>query len=411
MAVTQDEERANKISKDMIMDIEMKVDGLYKGAYGKLRTKTLYKNTDDGLSTTYYEVHPDAWKDHNVPYIPDRSEDLIITRVTSTQRYQSKLTGTATKKPGDRLATDLKRRITKDLRNAWCENEQDAMNTSADSLQKPMLLYKWQKQKKKIKYPCFVQPKHDGVRAIYDGLLCKFYSRSGKVIDLPHLTEALRKYGSCSLDGEICFDDFTVPLPEVIEAISRKDTNLRFHVFDNIEMNDKPFVDRFVRRLKGWFEEDSLSSVDGIRITKTMALNSEAQVDAYYEEATQAGMEGIVVRNADSPYEFGRRTMYTLKYKFEILAYFDIEGYQVIPHPEGDLMQFICKTAEGKQFEVVPAWTHNERRQCREYLELLGYTPKIPLKVEYRGITPDGIPYHAVGKTKFNQLMEDMQNA
>ena len=413
MAVTQNEERARKISTNLAAQLATLVNGLYRGTYSKFTTPILFKNTDDGLTTMYYEVHPDAPDLNSPPYITNKSDNLIISRVTPTQRYQAKLTGTATVLPGDRLLTDLKRRITKDLRNAWCEEKQQAMETSADTLRKPMLLYKWERLKKKIKYPCYAQPKHDGIRGMYDGSTFKLYSRSGKVVDLPHITEALKDFGACSLDGEICFDDFTVPLPEVMEAISRKDENLKFMVFDNIFMHDKPFQHRFVNRLKGWFEPDGLSSVEHIRIVMTKELWNEHEVDAYYEAATQAGMEGIIIRNADSPYEFGRRTRFTLKYKLEYLETFAIEGYQVVPHPDGDLMQFIC-TFNGKQFEVVPAWKHRERRECLAELQRQGLFPDQQLEkladmsIEYRGITPDGKPYHAVGKTKWKDIMEEM---
>jgi ATP-dependent DNA ligase len=208
------------------------------------------------------------------------------------------------------------------------------MKTTASTLKKPMLLYKWEKQKKKIKYPCYVQPKYDGIRATWDRSTGKLYSRSGKVIEMPHITDSLKAFNALSLDAELCFEDFTVPLPEVIQAISRKDTDLKLMVFDNLQAHDEPFCKRFVSRVEGWFREDGIAHLDPIQIVATTLVHSEAEVDAYYEAATQGGMEGIIIRNADSPYQFGRRTMHTLKYKMEYEDYFQIDGYQRIPHPD-----------------------------------------------------------------------------
>jgi ATP-dependent DNA ligase len=415
MAVTQDEERAAKISAEFVIDIRDKIEDLYAGKYNKFRTRSLFKNRGGILDSTYYEISPPVG--HPVTERVNRKDSLYITRVTNGQKYVSKLTGTATKSPGDRLFTDLKRRLTKDLRNAWCENQQNAFNVSKESLKKPMLLSKWEKQKKKIAYPCYVQPKHDGIRAMYDGNNCKLYSRSGKVVMLPHITNALKAFGACSLDGEICFDDFTVPLPEVMEAISRQDQDLKFMVFDNLGMHQLTFEERFINRVKGWFEPGGLASIDNIRITDTLLMDDESQIDEYYERATQAGMEGVVIRNVDSPYQFGKRTMFTLKYKLEYEEKFLVEGYQRIPHPEGDLIQFVC-TFNGKHFEVVPAWKHRERRECLRALDgdaplrepnVTYMIPNLPsMLIEYRGITPDGKPYHAVGKTNWKTFKKEL---
>lgn len=421
MAVTQDEERASKISDHLAARLEMMV-GQFKDkairAQGlsctSFQTQNFYKKQKDGtIKMCRYLVSPQHKGDDILT-----ADGIRIDRISGAQTYASILSGTKTKKPIDRLLTELKKRITKDLRDAWCETEEQAMVTSADTLKKPMKLYKWEKQKKKITYPCYAQPKHDGIRAIYDN--GKFYSRSGKVVLLPHLTDALEEFGAVSLDGEIAYDDFTVPLPEVIEGISRQDKNLKYHVFDNIHKYDPDkfapdFEERFVSKVNGWFSQDGLATLPGIRICATHEFDSEEEIDAYYEEATQSGMEGIVVRNADSPYEYGRRTMFTLKYKLEYEEVFKVEGYQPVAHPEGNLIQFVC-TFNGHQFEVVPAWTHNHRRECLRYFDGEGRTPGVtimmgnlpPMLIEYRGITPAGKPYHAVGKTKWMEYKKGL---
>jgi hypothetical protein len=415
MAVTQDEERASKISDALSQRLEDMVDRFKAksisapwGNYPSFQTAQLCKKRPDGsLDYMRYHIFPQHKGDNVLT-----ADGIRCDRVTGDKHYATIIKGTKTKKPIDRLLTELKKKITKDLRNAWCETEEEAKKTSATTLKKPMLLSKWEKQKKKIVYPCYAQPKHDGIRCMYDGDTGKLYSRSGKVVDLPHITDQLKAFNTISLDGEIAFEDYTVPLPEVIHAISAKDINLKFHVFDNISDDNVhlSFQIRFINMLPGWFKSEGLvSSCDAIRVTDTQRFDSEDEIDAYYEAATSAGMEGIVIRNADSPYQFGKRTMFTLKYKLEYEEQFRLIGYQIIPHPEGDLIQFVAKLND-KQFELVPAWKHSERRECLAKLLKAGYEPEgviggLPMMlVEYRGITPDGKPYHAVGKTTWKKL-------
>lgn len=407
MAVTQDEERAAKISSGLKDALALQCkhyrNDNINAPWGKtpsFQTRHLYKfNSTSGVMETL------KWHVHASP-----DGNIRCDRVQGGKSYASLVTGTKNLAPIDRLYNELVKRYTKALRNAWCETVGEATTTNATTLKKPMLLHKWDKHKQKIKYPCYVQPKHDGIRAIYDGDAGKLFSRSGKVILLPHITDNLKAFDAPSLDGEIAFDDWTVPLPEVVHAVSAQDRNLKFIAFDCLdeETLDAGFEVRFVSKVTQWFEGSGLAHVDGLRICQTEKLDSEEAVHAYYQDAVAAKMEGIVVRNIDSPMDFGRRTMLTLKYKLEYEEEFLVEGYQVVPHPDGDLVQFICTTL-GKQFEVVPAWTHNERRACLSKMASIyradahiGGLPSI--LIEYRGTTKDGIPYHAVGKTKWKDF-------
>ena len=59
------------------------------------------------------------------------------------------------------------------------------------------------KNSEKIKYPCYVQPKLDGVRMIWDGH--RYYSRAGKPLTIPKgmEKELNENFSGFALDGEL----------------------------------------------------------------------------------------------------------------------------------------------------------------------------------------------------------------
>jgi DNA ligase-1 len=400
MGLTTDEERAQTISDSMETELQAGFELFRAGNATKWVTPVIYKNRG-GIAESWITIQWNS-KDEST---------LLMTRTVVNpgkiaQDYVSVIKPTKTKTAMDRALTDVKKRITKKLRDAWCEDREDAKTTSAASLVKPMLLYKWEKQKHQIKYPAIMSVKADGVRAIYDD--GKLYSRSGKVYDLPHISAECKRFldlGIERLDGEICFEDPTVPLPEVIHAIAHGDPNLKFHIFDVISGGS--YEGRFLKNVSIF--KPLLEDLPSLRLINMKVAKSEAEVDAWYEACAQAGMEGIVVRNLDSTYEFGKRVRNVLKYKVEYEDTYTITGYQRIEHPEGDLVMFECKTPDGRVFEVTPAWKHEERRKMFHLLEERRAAsilmPNLETLVEFRGLTEDNIPYHAVGKTKFKDLM------
>jgi ATP-dependent DNA ligase len=403
MALTQNEERADKISAKMSQEIDEGVAALKSGKSHTFHTGALYKERD-GLATSSIKVNYDKESDRV----------LIVRTVVNPnkppQDYTSAIQGTKTKLPIDCLATKLKSKITKKLRDAWSETPLGAKVNTADTLKKPMLLHKWEKQKKKIQYPCIMQPKKDGIRGMYDSTTGKLYSRSGKVVLLPHITDQLNARDLPSLDGEICYEDHNVPLPEVIHGIAHADTKLRFYAFDVVRPGS--YKDRFIGECIDLVE--SVGDAPSVEIIASRIATCEAEVDAYYKECADAGMEGIVVRNVESEYKYGGRSMEVLKYKVEFEGTYAVLGVSPVPHPEGDLMMFICKTAAwGHTFEVTPAWKHEERRKFK-----LEWDKQVKLKgnplvsngaqilVEYRSISADKKPLHAVGKTKYKDMVK-----
>ena len=122
---------------------------------------------------------------------------------------------------------------------------------------RPMLAHKYEDKNKHIKYPCFVQPKLDGVRclAYKENDIVHLMSRSGKQFShLNHIREALQKIEFDGfLDGEL----FTTKMEfSDISGIIRKQKlndediklsyNIEYHIYDTFDINniELPFNER-----------------------------------------------------------------------------------------------------------------------------------------------------------------------
>jgi DNA ligase-1 len=169
-----------------------------------------------------------------------------------------------------------------------------------------------------VSYPCYVQPKLDGYRLVYDitdgG---KIKSRNGKEYqNFPSLKEALN---SCDidvvLDGEIMSDDFQ-SIQKSAFATKRGSTvgDIVYNVFDLIpktEWLNKKCSMVFSERYK--LLKELSEKVQCIKVVDCYEVNSHSELLHYFKLFTDMGYEGLIVR-MNTPYEF-KRTKNLLKLK------------------------------------------------------------------------------------------------
>jgi len=106
------------------------------------------------------------------------------------------------------------------------------------------------------------------------------------------------------------------------------------------------------------------------------------------------GDEGVMIRNAASPYQVGKRSYHLQKFK----KFFDDE-YKIIGANEGQgndigTVVWVCETPQGLPFAVRPKGTRAERQDW--YQNRDQYIGK-GLTVKYQELTNDGIPRFPVG--------------
>jgi len=154
----------------------------------------------------------------------------------------------------------------------------------------------------------YSNPKYDGVRAIckvkQDGSMI-FYSRNGKIYDnfyylKPFIQQSIPENSELILDGEITHNDFQ----ELMTITKRKNNihvdfkGLTYNVFDII--TPQPLNER----------KDLLKSIitpnEHVKIVDYRILKTKQQVLDELDYQIEEGYEGLVLKNPNSYYEYGK---------------------------------------------------------------------------------------------------------
>ena len=298
------------------------------------------------------------------------------------------------------------------------------------------------KKKKVITFPCFVQPKLDGLRCVSYATrsgpgggnntapAVALQSRTGAFFTgLPHIAAALRPYllqhPSVVIDGELYTDQ--MPFEELAGLIKKKKITdsdverlkkVKYHVYDIYDrvQHDMPYSERMgvlasaVRRC-GCVANDTFHSggmsanhrvlrsdteaaavVVLVRTEKVAALGDFRRL---FAEFVEAGYEGIMLRNAAGVYRANYRSNDLQKYK-EFME----DEYRIIDFKEGEgrdagAVIWVCETADGKEFSLRPRGSIEQRREWFNDGE--SYIGKY-VTVIFQELTEEGKPRFPVGK-------------
>lgn len=260
----------------------------------------------------------------------------------------------------------------------------------------PMLAYSYEKRKHNLEFPCYVQPKLDGVRCLahkVDTDKIEFRSRKGKLLqNFEHIARELNKVLEIGevWDGELYVHGWSFQrIVSAVKAENEDTSKLEYHVYDMVS-EISPFDMRMAHVLEKHAQINP--SYDGpdwpqyVRVVNTGTMEDErgiyAKLDTYVEE----GYEGLIARDYYGIYAVGQRSPSLLKLKpmqdaeYEIVdVKKDIRGAAI----------FICDAGNGQTFDPVPVGTIEERRQWAETPE--NFIGK-QLTVKYHHLSEDGIP-------------------
>lgn len=237
----------------------------------------------------------------------------------------------------------------------------------------PMLANKWEDRQKYITEPFYVQPKIDGIRLLVSNKGC--FSRTGKPVKgVEHLARGLK-------DGEYLDGECYVPnktFEEITSMFKMNPESLEFHVFDYFDLNRPNLT----------FEErKERISVDTFLVKKVV------EIQKYHDMFVRDGHEGIMIREASSVYEIGKRSNHLLKYKA-----FQTDEFPIVDVKEGTGREkgtaiWVCKVGE-HHFSAKPEGTLEVRRKLLEDKDK--YIGK-QLTVRYQNLTALGVPRFPVG--------------
>ena len=238
----------------------------------------------------------------------------------------------------------------------------------------PMLANKWEDRHHYITEPFYVQPKLDGVRLLVSKSGC--FSRTGKVVNgVEHLTKDL-KDGEW-LDGECYAPGKT--FEEITSMFKMNPQNLEFHVFDyfNTHKPDLPFAERQKRVT-----------------VETLLVQKKSDIHKLHAKFVNQGHEGIMIREATSIYEIGKRSNYLLKFKEFQTEEYEIIGANCGHGRDADAVVWVCTTTNGHTFTVRPEGTIKQREVY--YANRNRYIGKM-LTVRFQNLTALGVPRFPVG--------------
>lgn len=177
---------------------------------------------------------------------------------------------------------------------------------------KPMLASKLEGTPR---FPVYASPKYDGIRAlVVDGVVV---SRNMKPIPSKFVQENFSKFEG--FDGElICGNPATKNcFARTISACMTRDcmTPVDYFVFDILTHPERAFrfrYDQLIEILIGKLKLDSI-----VLVTQTI-IHTYSELSLYEQNNVGLGYEGIMIRDPNAPYKFGRSTSregYLLKVK------------------------------------------------------------------------------------------------
>lgn len=244
-----------------------------------------------------------------------------------------------------------------------------------------------------------VQMKLNGVRctAKLEDNKVTLTSRMGKNYNVPHVQEDILKLyrtqldDSIILDGELYFHS-SKELREITKAVHAKEFSkqqmLQFCAFD-LAIPDLTFQDRIARLLS--YDIRDLKYFT--RVPSTIVYKWD-DVKFYHDTYVQAGCEGVMIRDIDAHYQFGKRTTAMFKYKEFQDDEFEIIGVHPDKDSKGAVLEY--KTESGKTFKARSKGTDEYRiyqlNHPKEFIGKLG-------TVRYSNILDSGVPEFPRGIT------------
>lgn len=268
--------------------------------------------------------------------------------------------------PEQQAELEARSRWNKQKDKGYVENVEDFVLVAE---QRPMLASNYLDKSHLIIYPCYSQPKLDGVRAIAkvdiaNGVV-ELISRGAKKYPVPRkikrdLLWLAKITGFTTFDGEVY--KHGLPLQNIVSAIKveGEDTDsLAYHIFDI--PSDKPFN---LRVLDLYLVTETLRSNSrnvALEVVKTHYITDENDARWHLSHYEEEGYEGLILRNMMGLYEYNHRSNNLQKWKNMQDAEAFVVDVEADSIGEGVL---ICRwDREGKTnfFRCKMRGTHDER--------------------------------------------------
>lgn len=265
---------------------------------------------------------------------------------------------------------------------------------------KPMLAFKLQDHKKKIRFPCYIQPKLNGVRMLFQAGHCQSRDEHlWPIQQFTHIREALAHLpDDVILDGELYVHGWSLQKINSFCSVHPNCTpkpnahELIYNIFDCFFPLHplRSFAER-----THWIQSTLAHLPAPISVVPTHRVTAPLEAEELYTHYRQLSYEGTMYRDSESPYgtqlscgNKENRWTCLLKRKDWQDAEFEIVDYELTVGKHGEQgFKLTCKTESGRTFSVGSGLSHVE---MRDYV----LAPPIGkfARVRYLALSDQGVP-------------------
>lgn len=260
--------------------------------------------------------------------------------------------------------------------------------------------------KGKIVYPCYIQPKFNGVCNLaerFPNPLPSFrdetilhHSRGGHLFEtLAHLDDWIHKLNAPSpVHGELYVHGWSLQkIGSYTKKIKPDQHLLQYWLYDmawvGVSFKDRiEWLESVLNLITRNFPECPL------RLSPTTIVNNYDEAKIYHDNCVQNGYEGAMLKNAAGQYVFQYNSNDIEKVKDYQDSEFEIIGGKEGTGTDTGCIIYRCITESGGEFDARPRGTVEDRQQM--LIDLPNDIGKM-LTVRYAELSDDGIPLQPVG--------------
>lgn len=268
----------------------------------------------------------------------------VEKRYTAEPKNQGRANATTAEQ---QALLEVEAKITKQLKSGYAYTQEEAQ---AFEPFEPLKAQPFTDFAHKVKFPCVVQAKFNGQRLMIDKN-GNAWSKQGEPLELPAHWNGVRELAiqMQGLDGEIYAgleSEGGLSLQDIISAFRKPNANtpkLQYWVYD-IPLKDATFRERFdkLHDLAVVVFEKAISYV---RVIPGIVVDNSEQADMMFEYNVNKGYEGLMYRNLDGLYEFGKRSYDLIKRK----TFVDFEAIVLsVEKDKNDCGVLQCEAVNGK---------------------------------------------------------------
>jgi DNA ligase-1 len=372
-----------------------------------MKFPTLYKKTNTG-AIQFWDIQVYEDSDHSIAYTIETEYGQLGTdspQTTFDHIYEGKNVGKKNETSvREQAIAEAKAKWEKQKKKGYVESKEAAEKGELDDLIEggivPMLAHTFEKQGHKIKYPCYAQPKLDGIRilAVVKDRKCTLWSRTRKPItSLPHIVAEIEKHSRADIifDGEAYSHKFKDNFEHIVHLVRQEEpdsecTDVEYHVYDMV--SEKTFEERNNYLFK-WFNIGN-PKFEYLKLVETLHVLSEDLVSEFYDRFKADGYEGAMLRNANGLY-VNKRSSDLIKVKEMQDAEFEIIGVEEGRGKlEGHVGAFVCLTDNHQEFK---AKMSGSTENLKNYFSNHSLWKGKLLTVQFQDLTSYGVPRFPVG--------------